>query len=191
MVKVAIVCEGKNDRDFFKKLIAHLGFSESNISFYILGGKSKFFELANKKYQDIKLEVDSGQIDNILFVVDADDEKSDMKNGGYENTQRALNALISELGFDAISKTYVMCDPATQTGYLESLILSTISEKQRNCIACFLACSEFESKENHKAILNQIYDLAYPNAPFDFEHENFDELKQMLINLFAGKSEAV
>lgn len=191
MVKVAIVCEGKNDRDFFKRLIAHLGFSESNISFYMLGGKSKFFELANRNYQDLKLEVDSGQIDNVLFVVDADDEKSDMKNGGYENTQRALNALILELGFDEIGKTFIMCDPATKTGYLESLILSTISEKQRNCIACFLACSEFESKENHKAILNQIYDLAYPNAPFDFEHDNFDNLKRTLSYFFAGTSSAM
>ena len=184
MVKVAIVCEGKSDRNFFKKLIVHLGFAESNISFYILGGKSKFFELANRNYQDIKLEVDSGQIDNILFVVDADDEKSDMKNGGYEKTQQALNGLISELGFDGISQTFIMCDPITKTGYLESLILSTISESQRNCISCFLDCSEFESKENHKAILNQIYDLAYPNAPFDFENSYFDELKQTLKNLF-------
>ncbi len=184
MVKIAIICEGKSDRDFFKKLVVHLGFSEINISFYILGGKSKFFELANRNYQDLKLEVESGQIDNILFVVDADDEKSDMKNGGYEKTQQALQTLISEFGFETISQTFIMCDPVTQTGYLESLILSTISESQRNCILCFLACSEFESKENHKAILNQIYDLAYPNAPFDFEHENFDELKQTLKNLF-------
>lgn len=191
MVKAAIVCEGKNDREFFEKLIAHLGFSAKDVNFYPLGGKSQFFEPANKKYQDLKLDVTSEQIDRVLFVVDADDEKSDTKHGGFENTQQALNTLISELGFDAISQTFIMSDPVTKTGYLESLILSTISEKQRNCIACFLECSEFKSKENHKAILNQIYNLAYPNAPFDFEHENFAVLKQMLKNLFADTTAAM
>ncbi len=185
MVKIAIVCEGKSDKEFLKKVIAHLGFPENNASFYTLGGKSKFFDLTNKSYQDIKLEIKSGQIDNILFVVDADDEKSDMKNGGYENTQLALNALISELGFNLISQTYIMCDPITKTGYLESLILSTISEKQRNCISCFLNCSEFKEKENHKAILNEIYNLGYPNSPFNFKHQNFNSLKEKLKNIFS------
>lgn len=186
MVKIAIICEGKNDREFFEKLIVHLGFSVQDVNFYILGGKSQFFEPANKKYQDLKLEVMSEQIHHVLFIVDADDEKSDLKHGGLQNTQQALNTLISELGFNEISKTFIVCDPVTKIGYLESLILSTISEKQRNCIACFLACSHFESKENHKAILNQIYNLAYPNAPFNFEHENFAELKQILKDLFTG-----
>ncbi len=191
MVKVAIVCEGTNDREFFKKLITHLGFYAQDVNFYTVGGKSQFFEPANKKYQDLQLEIISEQIDRVLFVVDADNEKSDTKHGGFENTQQALNTLILELGFVAISQTFIMCDPVTKIGYLESLILSTISEKQRNCIVCFLACSEFKSKENHKAILNQIYNLAYPNAPFNFGHENFDELKKTLKNLFASTSEAV
>jgi hypothetical protein len=78
-----------------------------------------------------------------------------------------------------------MCDPETKVGYLESLILSTIEQEQRNCIQCFLSCSQFESKENHKAILNQIYKLAYPNAPYDFSHSYFNDLKTQLTQLFA------
>jgi hypothetical protein len=191
MVKKAIVCEGKNDRVFFEKLIKHLGFSEKDINFYPLDGKSEFFKSANKKYQDLKLEVMSEQIGRVLFVVDADDERSDKKYGGFENTQRALNTLIAELGFSEISQTFIMCDPLTKTGYLESLILSSISEKQRNCIACFLECSEFKSKESHKEILNRIYNLAYPNAPFNFEHKNFTELKQILNNLFSDTTEVM
>ena len=77
-----------------------------------------------------------------------------------------------------------MCDPSTQTGYLESFILSTISTAQKRCIETFLNCSNFNSRENHKAILNQIYKLAYPNAPYDFEHAHFDLLKAELNNLF-------
>lgn len=185
MVKVAIVCEGKGDREFFEKFAIHLGFDVTKLfSFYIFGGKSFVLDVTHKKYKDLKDEIDSDQIDKILFVVDSDSEKSDPKHNGYENTQIALDSIIEHLGFTAISHTYIMCDPMTRKGYLESLILSTIPEKQRNCIACFLACSEFKSKEHHKAILNDIYKLAYPNAPYDFEHTHFDELKTKLKNLF-------
>lgn len=190
MVKVAIVCEGKGDKEFFDKLAIHLGFDVTKLfSFYIFGGKSFVLDATHKKYKDLKDEIDNDQIDKILFVVDSDSEKSDPTHNGYENTQIALNAIIERLGFTAISHTYIMCDPITKKGYLESLILSTISEKQKNCIECFLVCSEFESKENHKAILNHIYKLAYPKAPYDFKHENFDELKQVLKNLFADIAE--
>lgn len=77
-----------------------------------------------------------------------------------------------------------MCDPNTKNGTMESLILSTIEAERRVCIENFLICSEFKSKENHKAILNQIYNMAYPNAPYDFSHSHFDELKNKLKWLF-------
>ena len=77
-----------------------------------------------------------------------------------------------------------MRDPETNIGYLESFILSTIPTAQRNCIEGFLACSQFKSKESHKAILNQIYKLAYPNAPYNFEHHFFKPLINELTNLF-------
>jgi len=54
---------------------------------------------------------------------------------------------------------------------------------QKDCIQAFLDCSEFKSKENHKTILNDIYKLAYPKAPFNFQHRHFDELKQKLAQL--------
>lgn len=184
MVKVAIVCEGKSDFEFLTELICHLGFNEKNAIPYRFSGKSFVLDATHKKYKDLKNEIDNDQIEKILFVVDSDSEKSDPKHNGYENTQIALDSIIESLGFTAISHTYIMCDPMTRKGYLESLILSTIPEKQRNCIACFLACSEFKSKEHHKAILNDIYRLAYPNAPYNFEHTHFDELKTKLKNLF-------
>ena len=184
MVNVAILCEGRNDKEFIGTLISHLGFGNNNANFYIFGGKSKFFELDNTKYKDLKLDIDSGQIEKVLLVVDADDMKNDIVYGGFENTQSALNAIIKQLGLEAVSRPYIMCDPATKTGYLESFILSTIPVAQRNCIEGFLECSQFKSKENHKAILNQIYKLAYPNAPYDFEHHHFESLKIELTNLF-------
>jgi len=132
----------------------------------------------------LKLDIDSGQIEKVLLVVDADDMKNDIVYGGFENTQSALNAIIKQLGLEAVSRPYIMCDPATKTGYLESFILSTIPVAQRNCIEGFLECSQFKSKENHKAILNQIYKLAYPNAPYDFEHHHFEITENRINNLF-------
>jgi len=184
MVNVAILCEGINDRKFIETLISDLGFSKNNANFYIFGGKSKFFELDNTKYRDLKLEIESGQIEKVFFILDADDVKNDIVYGGFENTQIALNKIIIELGLEAVSRTYIVCDPITKTGYLESFILSTIPETQKNCIEDFLKCSQFKSKENHKAILNRIYNIAYPKAPYNFEHHHFELLKIELTNLF-------
>jgi hypothetical protein len=184
MVNIAIVCEGKDDKAFFEVLISHLGFEKGQVNFYIFGGKSDLLKSDNKKYQDLQLEINSGQIDKILFVADADNVENDATYGGIANTQAALDALIHQLQFNLISQTYIMCDPISKAGYLESFILSTIPDKQRKCIEHFLECSQFKSKENHKAILNKIYNLAYPNAPYDFEHAHFNSLKDKLSNLF-------
>ncbi len=154
-----------------------------NVEFHGMGGKSNFFNLEN--YSSLLRQgVETDRIKKILFVVDADDIKNDALYGGYENTEKALNKIIAELGFQEVCSTYIMCDPVTKIGYLESFILSTIPEHQKNCIERFLECSQFKSKENHKAILNQIYNMAYPNAPYDFKHSHFEELKTKLTNLF-------
>lgn len=184
MVKVAIVCEGKNDRDFLQELISHIGIALKQANFYIFRGKSELLNPAHERYGDLKLEVEAGQIEKILFVVDADNEQGDAVNGGYDNTQTALNSLIQQLDITDISKTHIVCDPATKSGYLESFILSTIPEAEKNCIKRFLECSHFHSKENHKAILNQIYKTAYPNSPYNFAHPHFDPLITALTQLF-------
>ncbi|MCK4494464.1 MAG: hypothetical protein KAU26_10430 [Methylococcales bacterium] len=133
----------------------------------------------------MKQRIKKGEVDKVLFVVDADYKKNDYLYGGFDNTEKELKRIISEIvGFQEISSLFITCDPDTKTGYLESFILSTIPEKQRNCIERFLDCSQFKSKENHKAILNQIYKIAYPNAPYNFEHKNFDDLKTKLKALF-------
>lgn len=188
---VAIICEGKNDKDFFEKLLKHLAdtktISDANlkqVKFYILGGKSNVFDATHKKYTELKAEIERTQ--SLLFVVDADNEKNDELNNGFEKTQQGLDKVITDLGFQGVKiETYIMCDPVKKIGYLESLILSTISPAQKACIESFLTCSQFESKENHKAILNQIYNTAYPNAPYDFKHSHFEELKTKLKDPFS------
>jgi len=188
MVKVAILHEGNakktNDNELLKLLIQELELDSDKIVFFGMGVKSNFFKSEHPSYKNLKNLIECEEINKLLFVVDADYEHNDKKHGGYKNTENALKNIIDELGFQDYSDIYIVCDPKTKEGYLESLILSTIPEQHNLCIQNFLSCSEFKSKENHKSILNQIYKIAYPNKPYDFSHENFDTLKQKLRNLF-------
>ncbi len=170
-------------------LIEHLSqtnpaISLDKVEFHGMGAKSNFFDTASYP-KLLKDGVTTDKISNVLLVVDADYIEKDQKYGGFENTQNELDKIIVELGFKSVCDTYVMCDPTTKTGYLESFVLSTIPEHQKNCIQSFLGCSEFKSKENHKAILNSIYKTAYPNTPYDFSHSHFEELKTKLKALFS------
>lgn len=188
MKSIAILHEGNtkktHDNDLIHQLIEHLHLNVELVDFYGMGNKSEFFKTENANYRLLRGRIESGQIKKLLFVTDADYSKDNACFGGYENTQRELNKIIERLGFAEISSIYIMCDPETKTGYLESFILATIPNPQRQCIERFLDCSEFPSKENHKAILHNIYKLAYPTAPYDFEHAYFDDLKDKLRNLF-------
>lgn len=176
----AIICEGKTDQAFLEVLLKHCKISAEQIDFYVMGNKSNFFKPENKKYRELIPKVQTDQVERILFVIDADCVANDQKHGGVENTQRELNLIIQKHNMMLNSKVFISCDPETKTGYLESLILATIPTEQRVCIEEFLNCSQFKSKENHKAIVNQIYSIAYPNAPYNFEHHYFDALKKKL-----------
>ncbi|NOZ90920.1 MAG: hypothetical protein GXO60_06520 [Epsilonproteobacteria bacterium] len=185
---VAILHEGNAkktaDNELLKLLIENLNLDITNVKFFGIGTKSNFFKIDNRAYKELLMEFHENIISKILFVVDADYQENDLKYGGYENTKKELEKVINELGLKNYSDIYITCDPKTKSGYLESLILSSIPKKQKECIEDFLDCSEFKSKENYKAILNQIYKIAYPNAPFDFSHPNFNKLKQKLKNIF-------
>ncbi|MDM8568729.1 hypothetical protein QUF50_04295 [Thiotrichales bacterium HSG1] len=188
MVKVTILHEGNakktNDNLLLKLLIENLKLDVNRVEFFGMGSKSNFFKLENDTYNSIKMGINDEIISKILFVIDADYEKNDRIYGGYENTENGLKNIIDKLKFTDYSDVYITCDPKTKDGYLESLILSTIPEEHKNCIEDFLECSEFKSKDNHKSILYHIYNIAYPQKPYDFSHENFDLLKQKLKNLF-------
>ena len=190
MVKYAIFHEGKAsqksaDNHLIRLLIENLGLNIEKIQFYSMGSKSNFFKASNPRYQELLLNIGTEEISKALFILDADSVESDAKYGGYQNTQQEISKVLEGLDISAISDIYISCDPTTQEGYLESLILSSIPADKKDCIEQFLDCSEFKSKDNAKAILNQIYKQAYPNAPYDFSHSNFNELKEKLKSLFA------
>ena len=188
MVRAAILHEG-NDRDtsdkkLIKNLLANLGLDADAIYFDGFGSKDKFFKKDNLKYLRLKEFVEAGQIDKILFIVDADDEKDDAKYKGFENTENELQRIIDELGFQDIARFYIVCDSVTKTGYLESLILASLPEDKRKCIECFVECSEINPKQIHKTIINNLYTMAYPDPPYNFEHPHFEPLKTELTQLF-------
>jgi hypothetical protein len=185
MSKVAIFCEGSTDIVFLKEFIGYLGFRKDNVEPYIMKGKSHFFEIEHDYYVDVKGKVEEDTISRILFIMDADTvDKNNPNNDGFENTEIKLKDLIVELGFENVSDYYIMRSPETQSGYLESLILSTIDVQTRHCIERFLECSQIASKEDHKDIVHKIYNKLYPNEPYNFDHENFNDLKTKLENLF-------
>lgn len=190
MVKAAILHEGSsNDKTADKKLIISLlnklELPQSAIDFYAFGSKNEFFNIDSKKYLQLKQEIDSDEVGKILFIVDADHEKDDAKYKGYENTKNELNKIIDKLGFKDIARFYIVCDPNTKTGYLESLILASLPEEKRNCIKRFVECSQINPKQIDKTIINYFYTRAYPDPPYNFDHPYFDGLKAELTNLFA------
>ncbi|MFI3219533.1 MAG: hypothetical protein QX189_10490 [Methylococcales bacterium] len=184
MSKVAIFCEGSTDIIFLKEFIGYLGFRKDDVDPYIMKGKSHFFE-EHKYYDRVKKQLESESINKILFVIDADTvDKNNSNHDGFENTEKELKDLIVKLGFEGVSDYHIMCHPKNKNGYLESLILSTIDEQTRHCIECFLECSQLASKEDHKDIVHKIYNKLYPNEPYNFDHENFNNLRIKLENLF-------
>lgn len=173
----AILHEGKSiDKSFFELLLDSLALEKKAVQFYGMGNKSNFFKTDHIQYKTLNDDIMDTLISKVLFIIDADD--------GFEDTQNKLEKTINELNINEISDFYIACNHETKKGYLESLILSSIPQKQKECIENFLECSEFKSKTHDKSILNEIYKKAYPNAPYDFNHQNFNELKQKLENLF-------
>lgn len=190
MVKVAILHEGSRndktaDKKLIKSLIEKLALPNSSIDYYAFGSKNEFFKTTNPNYIELKEFVKAERIDKILFIVDADHEKDDAIYKGYQNTENELKKVIDELGFQDIARFYIVCDPDTKTGYLESLILASLPEQKRNCIERFVECSQINPKQMHKTIVNHLYAIAYPDPPYNFDHPYFDGLKAELTKLFA------
>jgi len=190
-MKVSILHEGKSiDKDFFKLLYTHLGIDEEvlkqRVNFIGMGNKSNFFKLENPNYRLLKDEIDREFVEKVLFIIDAD-YKGNKNYDGYEETLKEIKSIQKQLNIEDISDTFISYDMNSEKkeGYLESLILSTLSDEEDACIKSFLEkCPEFRGKNSHKSIFNVIYKNAYPKAPYHFEHPNFNTLKTKLKNLF-------
>lgn len=183
-MKVAILHEGSADKILLRDLLKVQGLDEDRVSFYCMGSKSNFFKPDHSDYSELIPSIDADQINKVLFTVDADFQKNDQSYGGYENSIAGLRKVASDFGIEGISQFYAFCDPDTQEGTVEALLLSTLREDMRACIDHFLDCSNFKNHENSKALFNLVYKTAYPKAPYNLDHPHFDDLKQKLTNLF-------
>ncbi|QWF71810.1 hypothetical protein KEF85_04885 [Methylomonas paludis] len=187
MRAIAILHEGKKDnleQVLLLQLLQELKLPSEKCQLYAMGSKSNFFKSEHVNYQRLGDLVNADQVDKILFVLDADDAKNDVKFGGYDNTSTHIQSMINTLGWQAISDFYIVCNPGTSSGYLESLVLASLPEHQRLCINNFLSCSEFRAKDHHKDIYRVIYEIAFPQAPWNFQHPHFQLLKEKLQALF-------
>ena len=176
-----ILHEGKDDKKYIKRVCEYLNIEVSDENFYEMGSKSTFFKEDNPIYSMIK---NDPRVEKILFVIDADYKKDNSIYGGYENSQRELIKIIDNLELKSISDFYIACDPKTKDGYFETLFYSCVPEDLKKCYNSFMDCSKFKAKQNYKTIITKLHELSSPSKPYSFDHENFDELKEKLINLF-------
>jgi uncharacterized protein YutE (UPF0331/DUF86 family) len=177
---VRIFCEGSDDKTFLRLLLNDLKKSKEIIGFEnfdsiikVMGGKSNLLDKDN--YATIDKQVGK-QLTQILFIFDCDFEEDDKSCGGLEKSKKAIEDLIIELDWKIEVAYYIF------NKNLDYFIIDTLDKKEN-----FLGCEEcFELKELNKnrKILTCIYKSLYPKKPFDFSHENFDELKIKLKNLF-------
>ena len=124
--------------------------------------------------------------DKILFVLDSDFEKNDAKNGGYNNTENSIKEMIKKLGFEGVADYYISCDPITKNGNLEHLILSTMDATKKACVETFIKCVEGKEAHENKKIVLTGYQTIFKEAPYNFDHEHFEELK-IKINELVGE----
>jgi len=176
---VIIAYEGKSDGEFFDTLLDEYNLDKNEVIYYEFKGKDNLLNIGHEHYDEIEkkyLKI----VNKILFVVDADNKKDPNPNRGYDASEKALNELIEDLSFeDVCMDYYIMCDE-NREGYLESFLLSVLDDKQKECIEAFKDCFEYELTD--KWVYNSFY--KHNNYPFDFNHPNFEPLKQKLKTLF-------
>jgi len=176
---VAILFEGKSDKEFFNDILNAYNLPIDEVIYYNFEGKDNIFNIGHEYYDEIEKDIEVGRVERIFIAVDADNSKDPNPNRGYEATENKLKEIIEDLDFDVYIDYYIMCDK-NKNGYLESFLLSVLDEKQKKCIEDFKNC--FKYKLTDKWIYKSFY--KHNNYPFNFEHPNFNELKQKLKNLF-------
>jgi hypothetical protein len=181
---VKIVCEGVTDVKNIKKLLTFLEISCIDDDFIWTNGKSLLLNKDLEVYSILAKKIEDGFVQKVLFILDVDDFENDQSLCGTENTISKIETLQKDLDIKEISDYYLACDPITKKGYFESLLLSTVDAKVKKCYEDFRECSKLNSKAVDKNILTELHNLTKPDKPYDFNHPNFDELKQKLLNLF-------
>ena len=181
---VRVVCEGKSDVKQIKSILKFLDIDFQEQNFMFTNGKSFLLDTTIPKYKTLLEHIGNGFVKKILFILDVDNVENDQSLCGMENTVTKIEALQKDLNIEKISDYFLACDPKTGKGYFESLLLSTVDDKVKECYEDFRTCSELNSKSVDKNILTELHNLTKPEKPYDFNHSNFNDLKEKLKNLF-------
>ena len=179
---VAILFEGKSDKKILNKICEAYNLENNNIKYFDFGGKDNIFDISHKYYNEIENDVINLQrIDKILIIVDADNDNDPNPNRGFKASKSKLEEIIDALDFNIPIDYYIMCDE-NRVGNLESFLLSVLDDEQKECIKKFRSCYKYPLSD--KWAYNTFYKQM--NHPFDFQHSNFNILKEKLINLFSS-----
>jgi hypothetical protein len=177
--KALILCEGGNDIGFLKKFCDYLELDKKKIDIQKVSGKSNFFK--ENSYVTIKQKIDKGLYSKVLFIVDADYVDNDSTYGGFKNSTNELVNIIRTLDIEEKSKIFIACDPLTQEGNLEHLVLSTLEQEERDCILELLKCVLEMDVHSDKKIVLSSYEAIFKESPYNLPHNNFDELRDLLL----------
>ncbi len=168
---VGILHEGKTDKEFFTTLlkIYDLPDTQNDIKYYNFEGIDNIFKVNHKHYDEIEKD---NILKSILIVIDADKK--------YKEYNEDLKQLLDNLSFKNVNLDFfIMCDENKQ-GNLESFLLSVLDDEQKKCVQNFRDCYKYDLTDKWA------YSTFYKQKkyPFDFNHKNFNDLKQKLQNLF-------
>lgn len=177
---VAILFEGISDKAFFHSILEEYNLEKTEVVFYGFEGKDNLFKISHSNYNYLESDIDVGRVTKALLVVDADNEKDTNPNRGFKASKTKLEEVITELDFDISLDYYIMCDE-NKEGNLESFLLSVLEDNQKECIEKFRECYKYDLTD--KWAYNTFY--KQKKYPFDYNHENFKPLKDVLTNLFS------
>lgn len=177
---VAILFEGKSDEKILNQICDTYNLAKEKIIYFNFEGKDNIFNISHEYYSEIENDINNLQrIDKILIVVDADNDNDPNPNRGFEASKNKLEEIITDLDFKIPIDYYIMCDE-NKVGNLETFLLSVLDTEQKKCIENFKNCYKY--KLSDKWTYNSFYKQM--NHPFDFNHQNFNILKEKLTNLF-------
>ncbi len=176
---VAILFEGISDENFFNSILDEYKLPKNEVTFLKFDGKDNIFKVSHKNYDYLETDIDAGKITKAIIVVDADNEKDLNPNRGFEASKNKIEEIITHLDFSISIDYYIMCDEKKE-GNLESFLLSVLEDEQKECISKFRDC--YKHNLSDKWIYNTFY--KQKKEPFNFQHSNFNLLKEKLENLF-------
>ena len=181
---VRIFVEGEDDKKFIITILRFfIKNKEINLNnnfddvIEVMGNKSKL--LNSLEYENISKLIGK-KIKKVLFIFDCDFEKDNKKCNGMEKSEECFDSLLKALNWKINIKKDKNLHIFNRN--LDYCIAETIGKE--HCLLEIEKCLELNTLKPNRKPLAALYAIMYPKNPYNFEHPNFNELKQKLKNLF-------